>query len=34
MFDRFMYRFLGGIDNLFLKIENLFTKKRRKNEKM
>ena len=30
MFDKFMYKVLGAIDNFFLKIENLFTKKKGK----
>jgi len=29
MFDRVMYKVLGAIDNFFLKIEKLFTKKKR-----
>jgi hypothetical protein len=28
MFDRFMYKVLGAIDNFFLGIEKFFTKKR------
>jgi len=30
MFDRFMYKLLGAVDDFFAKIENLFTKKKRR----
>ena len=33
MFDKFMYKVLGAIDNFFLKIENQFTKKKKDKKK-
>ena len=31
MIDKFFYKFFGGIDWLFQKIDNIITKKKRKN---
>ena len=33
MFDKFMYKVLGAIDDFFLKIENFFTKKKKGKKK-
>ena len=33
MFDKFMYKVLGSIDDFFLKIENFFTKKKKGKKK-
>jgi len=30
MLDRFMYKLLGAVDDFFEKIDNLFTKKKRR----
>ena len=33
MFDKFMYTVLGAIDNFFLKVETIFTKKKKDKKK-